>query len=166
MADETTFNETREESAEKYIDRIYEAFNRHCEIIHDDTIKKIEATAEEDVEARKKIANNNHIEIIRDFDYRPFDTRKIYYSADMIDWGRQKYMHHFIEGDNFGLMICRQTAIDSWEHIGITKTIADDSRVSNRSKERGYILPLYHYPEINGQQSIEETTERKPNLNI
>ncbi len=116
------------------------------------------------IEARKKIVENNHTTIIRDIDYRPFDTRKIYYSTDMVDWGRQKYMHHFIAGKNVGLMICRQTAIDSWEHIGITKTIADDSRVSNRSKERGYILPLYLYPENNGQQTIGKTTDRKPNL--
>jgi len=116
-------------------------------------------------EARKKIVENNHNTIIRDIDYRPFDIRKIYYSTDMVDWGRQKYMHHFIEGNNVGLMICRQTAIDSWEHIGITKTIADDSRVSNRSKERGYILPLYLYPKNNEQQTIEKTTTRKPNLN-
>ena len=117
------------------------------------------------VEARNKIAKNDHKTIIRDIDYRPFDIRKIYYSTDMVDWGRQKYMHHFLAGENIGLMICRQTAIDGWEHISITKTIADDSRVSNRSKERGYILPLYLYPENNGQQSIEKTEKRKPNLN-
>jgi predicted helicase len=116
-------------------------------------------------EARKRIIENNHDTIIRDIDYRPFDVRKIYYSNDMVDWGRQKYMHHFIVGNNIGLMICRQTAIDSWEHIGITKNIADDSRVSNRSKERGYILPLYIYQENNKQHTIEETRDRKPNLN-
>ncbi len=116
-------------------------------------------------EARIKILDNDNKTIIRDIDYRSFDTRNIYYSTDMVDWGRQKYMLHFLEGENIGLMICRQTAIDGWEHIGITKTIADDSRVSNRSKERGYILPLYLYPENNEQQTIEETATRKPNLN-
>ncbi len=115
-------------------------------------------------EARKKIKDNDHVDIIRDIDYRPFDTRKIYYSPDMVDWGRQNYMNHFIKGPNIGLMICRQTAVDSWEHIGITKIIADDSRVSNRSKERGYILPLYLYPETNEQQTLEKSTERTPNL--
>ncbi len=116
-------------------------------------------------EARNKILDNDHKSIIKDIDYRPFDTRKIYYSADMVDWGREKYMYHFLQGENVGLMICRQTAIDSWEHIGITKNIADDSRISNRSKERGYILPLYLYPETSNQQTIEKTSERIPNLN-
>ena len=64
-------------------------------------------------------------------------------------------MSHFFDKENIGLMICRQTAINSWEHVGITNLIADDSRVSNRSKERAYITPLYLYPETNGQQTIE-----------
>jgi len=114
--------------------------------------------------ARSKIANNDHNSFIKDIDYRPFDIRKIYYSPDMVDWGRENLMRHFLEGNNIGLMICRQTAIDSWEHIGITKIIADDSRVSNRSKERGYILPLYLYPEKTEQQNIEQSTVRTPNL--
>ncbi len=114
--------------------------------------------------ARNKIANNDHNSFIKDIDYRPFDIRKIYYSPDMVDWGRENLMRHFLEGNNIGLMICRQTAIDSWEHIGITKIIADDSRVSNRSKERGYILPLYLYPEKSEQQNIEQSTVRTPNL--
>ncbi len=94
-------------------------------------------------EARKKVTTNDHELLVKKIDYRPFDIRYIYYSSDMVDWGREQYLQHFLKGENVGLMICRQTAIDSWEHIGITKHIADDSRVSNRSKERGYILPLY-----------------------
>ncbi len=114
--------------------------------------------------SRSKIANNDHNSFIKDIDYRPFDIRKIYYSPDMVDWGRENLMRHFLEGNNIGLMICRQTAIDSWEHVGITKIIADDSRVSNRSKERGYILPLYLYPEKTEQQNIEQSQVRTPNL--
>jgi predicted helicase len=62
-------------------------------------------------------------------------------------------------------MTCKQIAIDKWEHVGITKCIADDSRVSNRTKERGYVFPLYLYPENKGQQTIDQSTERTPNLN-
>ncbi len=63
MADENTFDEPKEESTQNYIDRIYEAFNRHCEEIHDKTINKIEATAEDDVEARKKILEDQKAEL-------------------------------------------------------------------------------------------------------
>lgn len=115
--------------------------------------------------ARKQIVANDHKSIIKKIDYRPFDIRNIYYSSDMVDWGRENLMRHFLEEPNIGLMICRQTAIDSWEHIGITKHLADDSRVSNRSRERGYILPLYLYPEKSEQSTIEDTSSRTPNLN-
>jgi very-short-patch-repair endonuclease len=83
----------------------------------------------------------------------------------MVDWGRESLMRHFIKGENVALMTCRQSAIDSWEHVGITKLIADDSRVSNRSRERGYIYPLYLYPETGEQQTLHQTAERTPNLN-
>jgi predicted helicase len=115
--------------------------------------------------ARKQIASNEHKLFIKKIDYRPFDIRNIYYSSDMVDWGRENLMRHFLEEPNIGLMICRQTAIDSWEHIGITKYLADDSRVSNRSRERGYILPLYLYPEKSEQSTLEYTASRNPNLN-
>src|SRR5690554_6815260 len=39
--------------------------------------------------ARSKISNNDHNSFIKDIDYRPFDIRKIYYSPDMVDWGRE-----------------------------------------------------------------------------
>jgi len=116
-------------------------------------------------EARRKIQNTNHSEKIERYNYRPFDIRFIYYDSDMVDWGREDVMKHFIIGDNLGLMICRQSAIDKWEHVGITNLIADDSRVSNRSRERGYILPLYLYPNDNDQQTIERKQPRTPNLN-
>ena len=99
------------------------------------------------------------------YDYRPFDKKWTYFDNQVLWRWRYATMSHFFKKENIGLMICRQTAINSWEHVGITNLIADDSRVSNRSKERAYITPLYLYPETNGQQSIERSNERKPNLN-
>ena len=98
--------------------------------------------------------------------YRPFDDRYIFYEDKLIWRTVRKVMQHFSKGENVALMICRQTAIDKWEHVGITNKIADDSRVSNRSKERGYILPLYLYPETNAQQTLEQPAARTPNLNL
>lgn len=97
-------------------------------------------------------------------DYRPFDTRWTYFDNKLIWRWRVDTMQHFIKGENLGLMTCRQIAIDTWEHVGITKLISDDSRVSNRSRERGYIFPLYLYPENTKQISIGQETIRTPNL--
>jgi predicted helicase len=98
--------------------------------------------------------------------YRPFDKRFIYYDNKLIERDRAKVMQHFLNGDNIGLLICRQIAIDKWEHIGITNCITDDSQVSNRTKERGYVFPLYLYPETKGQMTLGETGTRTPNLNL
>ena len=41
---------------------------------------------------------------ITDVLYRPFDYRKIYYSSNLIDFGREKVMQHFLKGENVGLI--------------------------------------------------------------
>jgi hypothetical protein len=79
---------------------------------------------------------------------------------------RGEVMKHFLNDENIGLMAVRQTAINSWEHAGITKLIADDSRVSNRTRERGYVFPLYLYSEKSSQQTLSATNSRTPNLNM
>lgn len=116
-------------------------------------------------EARKTINKFNHSDIIKKVAYRIFDDRYIYYHSSMVDWGREKYMCHFIEKDNIGIDLCRQLVSDNYTHIFITNIIVDDSFVSNKSRERGYVFPLYIYPDSNGQQIIGQTTERRPNLN-
>ncbi|MEZ4529153.1 MAG: type ISP restriction/modification enzyme [Desulfobacterales bacterium] len=73
-----------------------------------------------------------------------------------------KVMEHLSE-DNLGLMTVRRTAVDSrWEHVNITKQIADDSGISNRSRERGYLFPLYLYPETENQHAINAQQKRIP----
>lgn len=109
--------------------------------------------------ARVIIADHDHEAMIKPINYRPFDIRHIYYTGSMVDWGREKVMRHFLIGDNVGLMTCRQTVID-WSHIGVSKYIVDDSRVSNKTKERGYVFPLYLYDAQDGK------TTRHPNLNM
>jgi len=79
---------------------------------------------------------------------------------------RGEVMKHFLNEENIGLMTVRQTAINSWEQVGITKLIADDSRVSNRTRERGYVFPLYLYSEKSSQQTLSATNSRTPNLNM
>ena len=119
--------------------------------------------------ARKDLQSSiNRNGIFCKISYRPFDDRWTFYTGNSKGfhcYPRNEVMQHLLGGDNLGLMTCRQIAIDNWEHIGITKNIADDSRVSNRTKERGYIFPLYIYSKIKAQQSINPTAVRSPNLN-
>jgi predicted helicase len=48
----------------------------------------------------------------------------------------------------------------------VSDRIADDCMVSNRTRERGYLLPLYLYPDTlrKGQISHLELKEKRPNL--
>lgn len=115
------------------------------------------------VEARKKIANNHHQEFIKNFDYRPFDTRKIYYSSDMVDWGREKYMYNIITGDNLNLITARQSTDTNWSLVQITENMIDN-RFHFSYKGIPSQFPLYLYSVSDGQQTIEQSNERKPNL--
>jgi predicted helicase len=115
------------------------------------------------VEARKKIANNHHQEFIKNFDYRPFDTRKIYYSSDMVDWGREKYMYNIITGDNLNLITARQSTDTNWSLVQITENMIDN-RFHFSYKGIPSQFPLYLYSVSDGQQTIDQSAERKPNL--
>lgn len=103
---------------------------------------------------------------IIEYDYRAFDKKWTYFDNQLLWRWRHATMKHFFNKENIGLMICRQTAVNSWEHIGITKNIADDSRVSNRSKERAYIMPLYLYSETEKNDDKKEISVREPNVNF
>jgi len=106
--------------------------------------------------ARKKVQVQNIDELIKEVEYRPFDRRYIYYDPSMVDWGRFSYMKHFIKRQNIGLDICRQVISSEFSHVFLTKYIVDDSYVSNKSRERGYVFPLYLY---------QDDGTRSPNLN-
>jgi predicted helicase len=114
--------------------------------------------------ARNKIVNNNHSEMIKKIDYRPFDTRFIYYTSDMVDWGREKFMRNFFEGDNVGLVLGRQSTDEYWGNVQVSKNMIDN-RYHFSYKGIPSEFPLYLYPAINGQQTTDQSSERTPNLN-
>jgi len=122
------------------------------------------------IEARKKIANYPHRNIIKTIAYRPFDHRHIYYYSDMVDWGREKVMEHFLAGENIGLVLSKQfKASPSYHHVFVAKEIFESSLVSNKTGEIGYGFPLYLYPgrkPRSKEQGIGEPPIRKPNLNM
>ena len=97
--------------------------------------------------------------------YRLFDDKYTYFDNKLLWRWRVDVMQHFLKGDNIGIDLCRQIVSDGYSHIFVTNKIVDDSFVSNKSRERGYVYPLYLYPETTGQQTIGQTTERTPNLN-
>ena len=116
------------------------------------------------------LATNYDKKYLKTYNYRPFDSRFIYYTGNhrgVIAAPRYRVMQHLLQ-DNFQLAICRQIAGNNWHHTLICKGLFDDSYISNKSKERGYSLALYTYPEITNQKSFDNDElkeRRKPNLN-
>ena len=103
--------------------------------------------------------------LIVSYQYRPFDYRFTYYtgiSKGFICNPRSNIMRQLNGRQNLALLVCKQSAVDTWEHAFITNMIADDSLVSNRTKERGYVFPLYLYHTDPNGLGIET---REPNLN-
>ena len=96
--------------------------------------------------------------LIEKYNYRPFDNRFIYYDVQKIERPRETTMRH-MRKDNVALLTCRQLAGTIWNHISIANAIVDDCRVSSKTKERGYVFPLYLYKDNMG------TEERIHNLN-
>ena len=115
--------------------------------------------------AREKIKDYNHFTKIKEIDYRPFDTRFIYYSPNMVDWGREKFMQNFFIGKNIGLVVGRQSTDDYWCNVQVSKNMIDN-RYHFSYKGIPSEFPLYLYLETNAQQTIGQTTERTPNLNM
>lgn len=103
-------------------------------------------------EARKKILDLNHESFIQPILYRPFDPRYIYYSPDMVDWGRWSLMQSFIKKQNVGLVFEKIIpAKDSAIACFCSNIIIDAHSVGSAS----YIAPLYCY---------SEQAERIPNI--
>ncbi len=97
-------------------------------------------------EARHRIAHDKKWrERVRECNYRPFDTRYIYWAEWMVDWTRPEVSAHLLAGPNIAFHVCRQSISDDWAHVFVVKGLVDDCCVSNKSRERGYAHPLYLY---------------------
>ena len=119
-------------------------------------INTCKETLKDGIISHFKIKENDvNKKLIKEISYRPFDTQFIYYDVDKLERSREKVMRHLLNKENIGIVTCRQCATNSWELVNIIKTLVDDSYVSNRTKERGYVFPLYLY----------EGKKRRPNLN-
>ena len=111
------------------------------------------------------LQNEKNIEkYIKPISYRLFDNRFIFYENKLV-WRTVKLiMRHFIDGENVGLMFCRQfKASKNYYHAFITDKIFESSLVSNKTSEIGSGFPLYLYPETK-QQNLDGQQTREPNL--
>jgi predicted helicase len=103
------------------------------------------------------------------FNYRPFDLRySLPFSKNehWINSPRTEVMQHFLKGDNIGLVYKLGNAEENSVSAMVSKSIIDFRSWSRPGMQGGdYIAPLYLYSENSGQQTINQSTERTPNLN-
>jgi len=112
-------------------------------------------------DARKKIVNNKHEELIKDINYRPFDIRKIYYTPTMVDWGRENIMQNLLKKNNIGLVVSRQAITDNWSHAQVSNSIIDN-RIHYSNKGIPILIPLYLY--LGGGRA--EKGEKLPDIKV
>ena len=96
--------------------------------------------------------------------YRPFCCRYIFWHDSLVWRTVRRVMRHILK-KNIGIMTCRQISSNNWTHALISEKIIDNSLISNRTKERTYIFPLYLYPDEKNKDLFNHNqTEKVPNI--
>jgi predicted helicase len=101
---------------------------------------------------------------ISEVSYRPFDIRHTLYTGNsrgMYASPQPKIMQHFLKGANVGLVIPKLNKEDNC--FFISKNIIAHKLCS--AYDSNSIFPVYLYPENKEQQTIDQSSERIPNLN-
>jgi len=100
--------------------------------------------------------------------YRPFDIRYTYYTGNSKGFHcmpRGEVMRHMVQS-NIGFVSVRQVPSGPWQHVLAVDRASDDCYVSNKTRERGYLYPLYLYPDSEKHDLFSQngSGERVPNL--
>ncbi len=111
---------------------------------------------------KKTVLNKNYIEKI---DYKPFDTKYIYFEENALKRSRKAIVKHMLK-NNYALISMRQYSyeVPDYCYTQITKNMVTD-RYFMSYKGTPYIFPLYLYPESGNQITTDGQQLRTPNLN-
>ncbi len=101
--------------------------------------------------------------LIKKLSYRPFDIKFLYYDVKLNARAREKLMFNFLNKDNIGLNICKIGRSINSHNYFVSNQITDKNLTSSLDSVNTF--PLYLYPEKNGQLTLDQNTERTPNLN-
>ena len=96
--------------------------------------------------------------------HRPFDDKWTYYDKNFLWRSRSQIMDNYFNKPNIGLITAKSNKNKSVDHFYISKVFSEAK--TGESSTQSYNFPLYLYPETTDQKSIEETTARKPNLDL
>lgn len=109
--------------------------------------------------SQSKFPENN-----QEYYYRPFDKQFIEYDLNKVVRHRYSAMKHMLK-DNLAILFPRQAITEKFGFF-ISKGLTDINYTGTAGQfGAGLTFPLYIYPETNGQQTIEQSEARTPNLN-
>ncbi|MDD4729437.1 MAG: N-6 DNA methylase, partial [Dysgonamonadaceae bacterium] len=94
------------------------------------------------------------------FFYKPFDVRYTIFDNKILQRARFKLMNNYIIGSNLGLNIVRQSKLKGSEVL-ISNNITNRDFITNHT----YNFPLYIYPELSDQPTLDPSPKRTPNFN-
>lgn len=114
---------------------------------------------------RAYLKNNLSKESIIKINYRPFDERFIYYDEYIVARKNVRIMHN-LNKNNLALVTTRQLANVSFTHAFVSSKITEQCYISNKTKEGGYVFPLYLYPENqHNNLSLLDNSSSEININ-
>src|SRR5574344_1923806 len=99
-------------------------------------------------------------------DYRPFDYKYSFFTNKTIWRWRINTMSHIFKKSNISLICPKAFKDEDFAHSFVSRNIVEAIFLSPKTASNAMICPLYLYPDTNAQQTIDQTTERTPNLNI
>ncbi len=99
---------------------------------------------------------------IQDYNYKPFDLKKIYYDERLISRAGFSINRNILH-KNYTLLVTSKNRQLSLGYFFLSKDLTDRHFLDSAADSMS-VFPLYLYPETNGQQTIEQTEKRKPNL--
>ena len=114
------------------------------------------------------VINNKHkskftLENIQRITHRPFDDKWTYFDNNFLWRSRSQIMNNYKNLDNIGLITAKSNRSNRPDHFFISKYMSEAK--TGESTTQSYNFPLYLYPNNNEQQTIDQSTERTPNLN-
>lgn len=112
--------------------------------------------------SRLSSKKNELLDNIRNYTFRPFDNRKIIFHDNILSWSRNDVSKHLFE-DNLSFITARSNK-KGVDHFFISRNPSD---VKCGERTTGSIFcPLYIYIKNEGQQNLDQSINRIPNLSV
>lgn len=113
-------------------------------------------------EARNKIIKEGiKIDLIKEYNYRVFDKRFLYYSNFLVTRLRQNFMDNLLN-ENLAIVSTKVLSSSNYNHAFISDIIGDICYISNKTKEAVYYFPLWLYEKENNPGTLDSLLNEDP----